>query len=50
MTKLEYLLTIILIVIIGMVLWALFGEWLIGLSQAFMSNIMAPTAVPTPVP
>jgi hypothetical protein len=40
MSKLEYLLIFILVVIIGLVLWALFGTWIQGLIQSVMSNIM----------
>jgi len=40
MTKLEYVLTFILIVIIGMVLWALFGTWITGLVQSFFNNLI----------
>ena len=40
MSKLEYILIFILIVIIGLVLWALFGTWLTELVQTFISNLM----------
>jgi len=40
MSKVEYVLIFILIVIIGLVLWALFGTWLQELVQSFINNLM----------